>query len=133
MDSPVSSDSSTCRSCADRQDRIGRHPVALGEEDDVAAHDLAAGDALAITVADDQGARAGQVAQASSTRSVRVSWISVIDTEVVANTSRTRASLKFPNSEVDRGGAKQQREHRLAQHVGENAQGAAAVPAPGVR
>ena len=33
---------------------IGRHPVAFGENDEVAAHDVAAGDPLTLAVANDE-------------------------------------------------------------------------------
>jgi hypothetical protein len=41
--------------------RIGRHAVALGEDDDVAPHHLAAGDAEPPAATDDQGARAREI------------------------------------------------------------------------
>jgi hypothetical protein len=45
------------------QARVGRHAVALGQQHQVAAHHVAAGQALRPAVAQQQGARAGQVAQ----------------------------------------------------------------------
>ena len=62
-DSPVSSDSSTARLDRLEHDGVGRDAVALGEHDEVAAHDLAARDAPPPAVADDERARARQVAQ----------------------------------------------------------------------
>jgi len=44
------------------QEGIGRNAVALAQLEQVAAHDVAPGDALRLAVADDQRARAGEVA-----------------------------------------------------------------------
>ena len=62
-DSPVSSDSSTARSHAVEQHGVGGDAIALGEQQHVAAHHLAPGDAHRLAVADDERARAGEVAQ----------------------------------------------------------------------
>ena len=45
------------------QHGIGGHPISFGQHDAVAADDFAPGNTLALPAADDQGARAGQVAQ----------------------------------------------------------------------
>ena len=45
------------------QEAVRRHAVALGEDDEVAPHHLAARDAAVHAVADDEGARARQVPQ----------------------------------------------------------------------
>ena len=45
------------------QHGVGRDPVALREDQHVAAHHLASGDAPARAIADDQRARAGEVAE----------------------------------------------------------------------
>ena len=46
-----------------QQDGVGRYPVSFGNNDEVATHDVPAGDSLALAVANHQGARAGEVAQ----------------------------------------------------------------------
>ena len=45
------------------EDGVGRHAISLGEDEDVAAGDLAAGQTAADAFPDDQGPGAGQVAQ----------------------------------------------------------------------
>ena len=45
------------------EDTVGRHAVALGEDDDVAAHHLAPRDAPLLPVADHKRSRAGEVSQ----------------------------------------------------------------------
>jgi len=42
---------------------VGRHPVSLGEHNQVAPYDIPTGNSLAFAVPDDQGARGGEVAQ----------------------------------------------------------------------
>jgi hypothetical protein len=46
-----------------QQHRVGWNAVAFGQDDQVAPHHVASGDALARAVADDQGTRAGEIAQ----------------------------------------------------------------------
>ena len=45
------------------KDGIGRNAIAFGKDDNIAAHDVAAGDPQASSVANDQSARGGEVAQ----------------------------------------------------------------------
>ena len=45
------------------EDGVGRHAIALGEDQNVSSGDLAAGDAAADASPDDQSAGAGQIAQ----------------------------------------------------------------------
>ena len=44
------------------EDRIGWHPVSLCQHDEIATHDLPAGDAFAFAIANDQSTRTGEIA-----------------------------------------------------------------------
>ena len=73
-DSPVSADSSTERFDAVHQHAVRRHPVALGEQDDVTAHDVASGDAYLLPVAHDERRGEERSRSAASAFSVLCSW-----------------------------------------------------------
>ena len=62
-DSPVSSDSSACKSCACNNSASAGTRSPSAEHDQIAAHHFPTGDALAHAVADNERARARQVAQ----------------------------------------------------------------------
>jgi hypothetical protein len=46
-----------------QKDGVGRHPVALGQNDEVTSHDVPTGDPPALAVANDERAGAREVAQ----------------------------------------------------------------------
>ena len=104
------------------ENSVRRHTVAFQDDHGIATDDLAARDALAHAVANDQGPRAGHVAQ-------RVE--DALAAQLLHHGDRYRDGGKdqqhegfseIAQDEIDDAGAEQQREHRLAQHVADNAQ-----------
>ena len=99
-----------------------RNTVALQEDGRIATHDLAARDPPAHAVANHQGPRAGHVAQRLE---------NPLATQLLHHGDRHRDGgedqqhqgfSEIAQDEIDDAGAEQQREHRLAQHITDDAQ-----------
>ena len=101
---------------------VGRHAVAFGEDQDVVAHHLAAGDAQGRAVADDQRARAGEIAQ----RRERVFGAPLLnDGDAHDDADEAEQDQRFvhiTHEQVDGTGADQQQEHRLAADLANDVQ-----------
>ena len=94
---------------------VSRHPVALGKHDEVAAHDIAAGNPLAFAVADDQRTRAGQVAEGfEDPLGASLLDDGDQDGEGCEDDQNDRL-LYVAECEIDAAATQQQRQHRLAQ------------------
>ena len=107
--------------------RIGRHAVAFGKNDEVAAHHFGAGNAFLDAVADHERARAGQIAQAFE-HPLGAGFLNDGDQNRGAGKNAEHDSfLEIAEDEIDDGRAQQQREHRLAQDLEDNADKGAAV------
>ena len=100
-----------------QQRGVGRHPVALGEQDDVAAHDVAPGDAYLPAVADDERTRRGEIAE----RGERVlGLVLLVDRDRDHHDDERHqdgAVERLGEQEVDGSRAEQQEQHRLAHDV----------------
>ena len=107
--------------------RVGRHAVAFGKDDKVAAHDLGAGDAFLDTIADHKRARAGQIPQAFE-YPLGAGFLNDGDQNRGAGKNAEHDGfLEIAENEIDRRRAQQQREHRLAQDLEDDADEGAAV------
>ena len=99
------------------QGRVGGHPVALGKQHQVAPHHLRAGDPRFGAIADDEGARAGEVAQ----RFERALGLALLDhRDHHHHDDRGRQDKGFgqvAENEVDARACDEQEEHRLAQNL----------------
>ncbi len=108
------------------QHRVGRNAVAFRKQDDVAAHHLAARNAPVGTVADHQGARAGQVPQGFQ-HALGPAFLDDGDADRGAGKEEKEQRLfQASQQQVDDTGAQQQREHRLADGGGSDLWQAAA-------
>jgi hypothetical protein len=100
--------------------RIGRHAVTLGEDDEVAAHYLGAGNAFLGAVPDGERTRTGQITQA---------FEQPLGAALLHHGNKNGGGRKdrehdgFPEvaeDEIDGRRAQQQRKHRLAQDLEDN-------------
>ncbi len=111
------------------QQGIGRHAITLAELEQVAAHHVAPGDALRLAVADDQRARAGEVAQRFDGA---LGLALLVQRERHGDdheAEQRQALLQVAEDEVERARREQQQEHRLAHRLGRDRQQRAVLPA----
>ena len=100
-----------------QQHRVGRNPVSLGKDDEVAPHDVAAGDPLALTVANDQRAGAGEVAQClQNALGARLLHHGDHDRHRGEGDQDDRL-LQIAEHQINDAADQQQRQHRFAQHL----------------
>jgi hypothetical protein len=106
---------------------VGGHAVALAEDDKVATNQFGPGNPFLKAIADHQSSRTGQVAQA---------FEDLLGAGLLHNGDQHRGAgehgkddglLEVAQDEVDHRGAEQQREHRLAQYLEDDAQETAPV------
>jgi hypothetical protein len=105
--------------------RVGGHPIALAEQDDVAPHHLGAGDAEPFAVAHDESPGAREVPE-SLQRALRPVLLG--DGDRQDHEDRGGQDERLPDvaqHHIHRRRRQQQDEHRLAEHV-EHERGAAA-------
>jgi hypothetical protein len=96
---------------------IGRHAVAFGQHDDVAAHHLAPGDAPLLAAAHHQRPRARQIAQGFQ-HTLGALLLVDGDAEHHQHEARQHGGLAHvAQHEVNGARRHQQQEHRLAQHL----------------
>ena len=101
---------------------VRRNPIALGEHDDVAARDFPAGNAARLAVANDQRARAAEVAQGFE-HAFAAALLHDGDRHRQAGESQEQQSfLQVPEHEIDDATREQQREHRLLDDLDDNTQ-----------
>ena len=100
---------------------VRRDPVALGEHDHVAAHNVTAGDADALAVTNHQRTRAGEVAQGLQ----HVFGARLLhdgdDNRDRREYEEQQRLAEIAEREIDRAAGQQQQQHRLAQHVEDQA------------
>ncbi len=102
---------------AREKDGVGRHTVALGDEHDVAAHDLSPRDAQLLAPADHPGARAGQVAQRLQ-RALRLALLVDRDAHDHEHEAQEHDGLlEVAEDRVEPSGEHQQQEHGLPRHA----------------
>ena len=101
---------------------VGRHPVAFGQQHDVAADDFAASDALRFTVSDHQGAWAREVAQGFQ----RPFGAALLDEGYAHHdddeTHQHQRFVPIAERHVDRAAGHQQQEHGLRDDFTQEAQ-----------
>jgi hypothetical protein len=108
---------------------VGRDAIALGQDDEIAANDLAPGDARALPVADHERARAAQVAQRLE-HALGARFLHDRDEDGHrGERDEHDRFLQAADDQVDDAAAEQEREHGLAQHVGDDAPDGAAAAA----
>ena len=116
-DSPVSSGFVGLQILQLQENGVGRHPVAFGENDEVAPHDVAAGDPPALAVANDERARAGEIAQRfQHALGARLLHHGDHDRHGREGDQDDRL-LQVAEHQVNDAADQQQRQHRLAQHL----------------
>ena len=103
------------------------YPVALREHDDVAAHHVATGDALPLSAADNRGAWTAEVAQRFQ-HPLRAGFLDDRDHHRKrCENKEDKRFLEIPEDEVDEPAAQQERQHRLAHDLENDAQRRALV------
>ena len=102
---------------ATQKNGIGRHPVAFGKNDEVAPHDVAAGDPPALAVANDERAGAREVAQRfQHALGPRLLHHGDHDRHGREGDQDDRL-LQVAERQVNDAADQKQRQHRLAQHL----------------
>ena len=100
-----------------QENGIGGNPVSLGKDNDIAPHDVATGDSLALTVADDQGTGARKVAQRLQ---------HTLGAGLLNHSDRDRHGgegdqddclLQIAEQKVNDAAAQEQRQHRFSQYL----------------
>ena len=107
---------------------VGGDPVALREDEHVAADHLAPGDAPPRPSRTTRARGLERSRSAARARSVLRSWTSVMPMTTTTNDDEDERLLEIAEQEVDRSGGEEQEEHRLLQHRGR----AGEEPAPSV-
>ena len=108
-------------------DRIGRYAVAFGKDHEVATDDVDAANAFLDAVADHKRPRAGQIAQIFE-HALGAGFLNDGNEDRGAGKKPEHDSFfKIAEDEVDRRRAQQQREHRLAEDLEDDADEGAAV------
>ena len=96
---------------------VGRHPVAFGKDDEVAPHDVAAGDPLALAVANDERAGAREIAQRfQHALGARLLHHGDHDRHRGEGDQDDRL-LQIAERQVNDAADQEQRQHRFAQHL----------------
>ncbi len=107
------------------QHAVGGHTIAFADDDDVAPHHLAPGNARLLAVADHQRARTGEIAQ----RRERALAAALLDERDRDGKRREREQqhrfADLTNDAIQRGRRDQHPEHGLAQHARGNGPGRA--------
>ena len=125
--SPVSRDSSADRPVCLKQPRVGWHPVAFGQHDQIAAHHLSPGDPQPFSAPDHQGARAGQIAQRlQHTFGPRLLHHGDADRQAGKGQQDQRL-FEVAKQKIDDAPRDQQRQHRLSQDLEHDPQGGSAT------
>ena len=101
---------------------VGRHPVALGKHDEIATHHLPAGDSFALAIANDQRTRTGEIAQRLQD-ALGAGLLHDRDHDRHGREGeQDERFLQVAERQIDHAAAEQQRQHRLAQHLEDDAQ-----------
>ena len=116
-DSPVSGRFVGLQVLTLQEDGVGRNPVALGKDDEVAPHDVPASDPLALAIANDKRTGAGEVAQRLQ---------NALGAGLLHHGDHDRHGgegdqddrlLQIAEQEVNDAADQEQRQHRFAQHL----------------
>ena len=100
-----------------QQHRVGRNPVSLGEDDEVTPHDVAAGDPLALAVANDERTGAGEIAQClQNALGAHLLHHGDHDRHRGEDDQDDRL-LQIAEHQINHATDEQQRQHRFAQHL----------------
>jgi hypothetical protein len=109
------------------QDRVGRNAVAFREDHKIAGHHVTTGNAAARPISDDQ--RSGTRKTAERLENALASrFLHDADRDGKQGKKRQyKRVAQLAQQQIDRDAAQQQREHRLAQDFGYDAQNVAAI------
>jgi hypothetical protein len=105
-----------------QQHGVGRHAVTFEDDDGVAAHHLAAGDAPLLAVAHDQGARACNLAQGVEDALAAGLLDNGDEDRKRCEGQQHEGFAEVAQHKIDRAGAQQQRKHGFAQHAAHDVQ-----------
>ena len=111
------------------QQRIGRHPVAFAQQQQVAAHHVTPRDTQVLAIAHHQRARAGEVAQGLDRAFGLAFLVQRQAKRDQHETEQREAFLQVAEREVQGTRAEQQQEHRFAHSLGDDRQQRAALAA----
>jgi len=96
------------------QHRVRRHPVSLRKNNDIASHDLAASDAFARAIANDQRTRTGKVTQRLQNALGAGFLHDCDDNRECCEGEKDQRFFQISEYQIDHAAADQQRQHRLA-------------------